>query len=69
METAAICYLVTSDAMFAPVVLHFRTYGVKLDFTSQTYSDAILALPAIQEWIAAAQRESETIPEFELSSK
>ncbi|MES1026383.1 glutathione S-transferase family protein [Gloeocapsa sp. BRSZ] len=57
------------DAMFAPVVLRFMTYGVKLDSTSQAYAEAILALPAIQEWIAAAQNEPESIPEFELSGK
>lgn len=54
-----------ADAMFAPVVLRFRTYGVALDETSQTYADAILALPAMQEWLQAAQAETETIAAFE----
>lgn len=56
-----------ADAMFTPVVLRFMTYDVKLDSTTQAYAEAILALPAVQEWIAAARVESETIPEFELS--
>lgn len=55
-----------ADAMFAPVVLRFITYDVKLDSIAQTYVDAIQTLPAIQEWVTAAQVESETIPEFEL---
>jgi hypothetical protein len=29
------------------------------------YADTLLALPAMQEWTAAAMAETETIPEFE----
>lgn len=39
-----------ADAMFAPVVTRFTTYGFKLDKVSKTYCDAIWALPAMQEW-------------------
>jgi glutathione S-transferase len=49
------------DAMFAPVVMRFVTYEVKLDSEAKAYAGAILALPAIQEWLAAASRESESI--------
>jgi glutathione S-transferase len=56
-----------ADAMFAPVVLRFKTYGVPLDPISQAYSEAILALPAMQEWLSAAIAETETIPKYELS--
>lgn len=55
-----------ADAMFAPVVLRFRTYGVSLDPVCQAYADAIVALPAMQEWLQAAAEEPETIPAFEL---
>jgi glutathione S-transferase len=55
-----------ADAMFAPVVLRFTTYGIKLDPICQSYADTILDLPAIQEWIAAAKQETEIIPKFEL---
>lgn len=55
-----------ADAMFAPVVLRFITYDVKLDAIAQAYVDAVRALPAVQEWVAAAQVETETIPEFDL---
>ena len=54
-----------ADAMFAPVALRFVTYGVSLDDISQQYVDAILALPALQEWLQAANAEVETLPAFE----
>ncbi|MCZ0899265.1 glutathione S-transferase, partial [Microcoleus sp. HI-ES] len=54
------------DAMFAPVVMRFVTYGVKLDSVAKAYADAILALPAIQEWLAAACSETESIPQIKI---
>jgi glutathione S-transferase len=53
-----------ADAMYAPVVLRFRTYAVAV--RKQSYMDAMLALPAMREWIEAAEREAETIPELDL---
>jgi len=55
-----------ADAMYAPVVLRFRTYEVDLPGACRAYCEAVLALPALREWIAAAERETETIPQFEL---
>jgi glutathione S-transferase len=46
-----------ADAMFAPVVTRFQTYAVDVDTVEQEYMQAILALPAMREWIAAAGRE------------
>lgn len=46
-----------ADAMFAPVVTRFRTYGVPLDDTCGAYAEAIWRLPAMQEWYEAARRE------------
>ena len=57
---------IAADAMFAPVVLRFRTYEVELPRAARIYYDAMLALPALQEWIAAAERESESIPPFDM---
>jgi glutathione S-transferase len=54
-----------ADAMYAPVVLRFRTYEVELPSACRAYADAMLALPALQEWIADAQREAESLPQFE----
>ncbi|MDJ0737565.1 MAG: glutathione S-transferase family protein [Nostocaceae cyanobacterium] len=55
-----------ADAMFAPIVLRFKTYGVELDAISQAYANAILNLTAMQEWLDAAKLETEVIPQFEL---
>lgn len=52
-----------ADAMFAPVVSRFITYDVALDPVSQAYTNEILALPAMQEWLAAAEAEPEVIEE------
>jgi glutathione S-transferase len=46
-----------ADAMYAPVVTRFRTYGVKLDDVSAAYADAMWSLPSMQEWIEASRRE------------
>lgn len=53
-----------ADAMYAPVVTRFMTYGVELDSVCSTYAEAILALPAMQDWIATAKRETETIESY-----
>lgn len=53
-----------ADAMYAPVVLRFRTYGVKA--ANPAYYEAMLALPAMQTWIAAAEGEAESIPQFDM---
>jgi glutathione S-transferase len=49
-----------ADAMFAPVVSRFASYGIDLaahedDGVAAAYRDAILALPAMKEWGLAAQ--------------
>lgn len=43
-----------ADAMYAPVVTRFRTYDTAVTSTSHHYMDTILALPAVQQWIAGA---------------
>jgi glutathione S-transferase len=53
-----------ADAMYAPVALRFRTYEVQV--SNRAYMEAVLALPAMQEWIAAAEREVESIPQFDM---
>ena len=50
-----------ADAFFAPVVTRFRTYAVPLPAPLVSYSDAIFALPAMQQWVEAATNEVETI--------
>jgi glutathione S-transferase len=51
-----------ADAMYAPVATRFRTYGVEPsafgdDGTASAYAAAILALPEMAEWAAAAEQE------------
>jgi glutathione S-transferase len=46
-----------ADAMYAPVVMRFVSYDVDLDATARAYADAILALPAMQAWLAATVNE------------
>jgi glutathione S-transferase len=54
-----------ADAMYAPVISRFRTYKVELDAEAQDYADAVWAMPALQEWFAAARNEPMIIEEFE----
>lgn len=54
-----------ADAMFAPVVLRFRTYHVVLDEVAEAYSESILSLPAMRSWLQSAREEAESLPQFE----
>jgi len=54
-----------ADAMYAPVVLRFKTYAVQLSPVAQQYANTVLELPALQEWLEAARAEPEIIPAFE----
>ena len=49
------------DAMFAPVVSRFLSYGVPMDANAQAFAQAIQSLPAWREWRAAAEVESEAL--------
>ena len=55
-----------ADAMYAPVCLRFLTYDVALDAACAAYRDAVLALPAMREWIAAAENEREEVMELDV---
>lgn len=50
-----------ADAMFAPVVLRFAGYDVKLCEVSQSYAETMLRHPDIEQWIADARLETEII--------
>ncbi|MEJ8853958.1 glutathione S-transferase [Variovorax robiniae] len=54
-----------ADAMYAPVVTRFVTYDVKLPPACAAYVKHMMALPEMQEWIAAAREEPEAIDELE----
>lgn len=55
-----------ADAMFAPVVSRFTTYGVDLNPTCRAYMDAVQNLPAMIEWSDAGRAEPWTIKEDEI---
>jgi glutathione S-transferase len=50
-----------ADAMFAPVVLRFRTYGINLPESAGYYPQRLLESEALQEWLLAAESETEVI--------
>ncbi len=54
-------HFTVADAMYTPVVMRFVTYGVKADLVSEGFMDAILSLPAMKEWVSAAEKEVEVL--------
>jgi glutathione S-transferase len=54
-----------ADAMYAPVVTRFLTYDVALDPKCAAYCQCIMALPAMQEWVAQARQEPDEIDELD----
>jgi len=54
-----------ADAMYAPVVTRFRTFKIDLEREAEAYCAAIVALPAMQEWTAAARNEPMIVEEYE----
>ena len=55
-----------ADAMYAPVCSRFLTYDVALDPVSGQYCRTIMALPQMQEWIAAAKVEPDELEELDV---
>jgi glutathione S-transferase len=53
------------DAMYAPIVMRFRTYEVALPDAARAYCDKVEADHAVVEWCAAAQLETEFISDDE----
>ncbi len=47
--------------MYAPVVLRFRTYGINLPESASHFPRRVLQSEAMQEWLAAAETETEVI--------
>jgi len=55
-----------ADAMYAPMVWRFHTYGVEVGPVAHAYMGAIMELPAWNEWRAAALREPWVLAEDEV---
>ncbi len=47
-----------ADAMYAPVVSRFVTYGIDVSKESRRYMDTIWNMPTFKEWYEAALKES-----------
>ncbi|KZN65369.1 glutathione S-transferase family protein [Pseudoalteromonas luteoviolacea] len=50
-----------ADAMFAPVVLRFQTYGIKLNEEANAYIEHALQCPVLQLWCSQALNEQEVV--------
>lgn len=46
------------DAMFAPVVMRFRSYDVKLEGGCAAYAQAVVEHPAVRGWLDEAERDT-----------
>ena len=55
-----------ADAMFAPIVSRFQTYGVASDPVSNSYRETICAMPAMRAWGNDARAEPWTVDNFEI---
>jgi glutathione S-transferase len=54
-----------ADAMFAPVVSRFRTYGLPLTGPAAAYAEAVWNDPDFQLWYEAARSETLRVPKYE----
>ena len=55
-----------ADAMYAPVCTRFVTYDVALDPATAQYCRTIMAMPLMQDWIAAAKVEPDELEELDV---
>lgn len=55
-----------ADAMYAPVVLRFNTYGAQVSENARRYRAEVLEDPALQEWLSASRQEPWTIESSEV---
>ncbi|MBV9420734.1 MAG: glutathione S-transferase, partial [Alphaproteobacteria bacterium] len=46
-----------ADCMYGPVASRFTTYGVPMPALVKQYAERMMALPAMKDWGAAAQKE------------
>jgi len=58
-----------ADAMYAPVVSRFKTYGIKLSTESQAYADSVMASDTMRTWYEAALQETLIVAEDEAGTE
>lgn len=54
-----------ADAMYAPVVHRFRSFAIEVTPETRAYMDAMMALPAFQEWTEGALAETLVVDRLE----
>ncbi|MBI3346758.1 MAG: glutathione S-transferase [Burkholderiales bacterium] len=54
-----------ADAYFAPVAVRLSRFSLPVSDAAAAYRDALLAHPAVEDWIADAMREQDFVPEDE----
>jgi glutathione S-transferase len=54
-----------ADAMYAPVVMRFKTYAPRLSPECARYCEAMLAAPGVRAWIGEALKEKEFVADDE----
>jgi glutathione S-transferase len=57
-----------ADAMYAPVALRVRSYGLPLSSLAARYLDTMLGDPQLGAWVEAACRETQVIPHEEVGA-
>jgi glutathione S-transferase len=55
-----------ADALYAPVVMRFVTYGISCPAASREYMETVLGDDAVAQWIAEAREEKEVIESEEV---
>ena len=58
-----------ADAMYAPIVLRFQSYGIKVGTLEREYMEMILSLPSLKDWVSEGILEKEIIEECEVEAK
>lgn len=51
-----------ADIMYAPVALRFVTYSIPVSDRARQFVDAVQRLASVQQWIAEARAETESLP-------
>lgn len=57
-----------ADAMYAPVALRVRTYGLPLSQLAARYLETMLTDDHLQQWVRAAEQETIVIPQEEVGA-
>jgi glutathione S-transferase len=55
------------DAMYAPVMWRISGYNLKVSPAFERWSQAMKALPAMQQWLAEAKAETWSMPHYEVN--